>query len=735
MSTVANWWFSQSGIGIVGIYTSDYGYAGGLALAGFGDTYNTFGVTNLGGGKIALSVELTSEADGNSYTLYLNSHYQVSNDPSNNSGILLWNGNDPVYSSDSIGSEQTFLLVNLGGGNVALQATGGAFSGQYLSGMQYGWYPEQWGMGSGSFYATSSPSAFQLHGALLPILIITNSAYQLNLSGQSLAGINLTNANMQQCNLSQADLSGITGLQGADFTSANLQGANLSGLSLAGANWTQANFTSTSLVSIQTAQGANLTEANLTQAVLTNVNLQTATLSGANLSSASCEGSNLSGATLSNITAPSANFQNANLANAAFTGANLTGAVLDGADLSGADLTGANLSGASLVNANLTGANLTNSNFTSCTVTGMTLANNTITGANFSGLDLTPVTFTSPVQPTDPNNPANFSNGTLPFAVFGTNWSCLDLTSTTITGLPTDLSGLMAVSVRRPNSSFQNFNLNNSNFAQANLTNSVFTSASLTSAKFDGANLTGAVFTRAKINETTFIGAALGGVSQNQGAAFSFAYLANCDFSQANLFGATFAGATLVGSSNLGDSSNLQETDFANAYLPNVDFTGADLQGAKFDGAFMVECNLTNTNLSPTRDGSVMASLTSACLQAVTFQQTNLVSVDLSNAAITDTAGTITMQYYDENGQLTQPFPLPYPAGSFPDPSSFGAQTICPNGSTYSSNQQDGLSLAQMMEAPNPPTSWSPVDQAADAAKGRVPAPTTRSGVAAEISS
>ena len=64
----------------------------------------------------------------------------------------------------------------------------------------------------------------------------------------------------------------------------------------------------------------------------------------------------------------------------------------------------------------------------------------------------------------------------------------------------------------------------------------------------------------------------------------------------------------------------------------------------------------------------MIASLTSACLQAATFQQTNLVSVDLSNAAITDTAGTITMHYYGENGNLTQPFPLPYPAGAFPDP-------------------------------------------------------------------
>jgi len=128
-----------------------------------------------------------------------------------------------------------------------------------------------------------------------------------------------------------------------------------------------------------------------------------------------------------------------------------------------------------------------------------------------------------------------------------------------------------------------------------------------------------------------------------------------------------------------------------------------------------------DNQLSPTREGSVIASLTSACLQAATFQQTNLVSVDLSNAAITDTAGTITMHYYDENGNLTQPFPLPYPAVAFPDPSSFGPQTI------YGVNQQSGLSVAQMMDGPNPPASWAPGSQMADPARGLVAAPVARS--------
>ena len=750
MTTITNWWFSQPGIGIVGVYSDNYGYAGGVALVGVGNTYNKFGVINLGGGNIALSTVLTDD-NGNSTTFYLNSHFAVSNDSANNVGMLLLSDPDPsdYYASTSLGAEQTFKLVNLGGGNVALQATAGAFPGQYLNGMQNGWYPEQWGLGSGSLYATASPSPFVLHGPLLPLLVITNSGYQLDLSRQNLAGINLDNANMQQCNLSQADLSGITGLQGADFTGANLQNANLTGLSLTGANWTAANFTNTSLTSISTAQQANLTNAILTHAALTKVNLQGANLTGASLVNAALDGAALTGANitgaslgnasflgaalnganLSNVQASAADFTGADLSNANLSGATLTGANLSKTNLSGANLTGANLTYASLVDANLTGANLTNCNFSFCDPNQMILANNVIAGANFSGLNLTAVKFAAAlIQPPDPTNRAVFAGATLPFTAFGLNWSCLDLTNTTFTGLPTNLSGLKAAGMRRPNGSFQNFALDKADFTQATLGNAVFTGAHLDGARFDGANLTGAVFTRAKMNETTFIGAALGGVTQNQAAVFSYAYLGNCKFAQANLFGASFAGATLVGSNSFHGSVNLQETDFSNAYLPNVNFMGANLQGAKFDGAFMVECNLSSVDLSPTREGSVAASLTAACLQAVTFQQTNLAGADLSNAAITDAAGTISMQYYDQNGNLTPPFALPYPAGSFPEASSLSAMTICPNGATYGSNQQNGLSLADMMIATDPPTKWSPADQVADPANGRAAAPAGRSG-------
>lgn len=67
---------------------------------------------------------------------------------------------------------------------------------------------------------------------------------------------------------------------------------------------------------------------------------------------------------------------------------------------------------------------------------------------------------------------------------------------------------------------------------------------------------------------------------------------------------------------------------------------------------------------------------------------------------------------------LTPSFSMPHPAGTLPAPSSFSAETVCPNGAPYSVNQRNGLSMAQMMTATNPPTSWSPANQAS-APKGR----------------
>jgi hypothetical protein len=197
----------------------------------------------------------------------------------------------------------------------------------------------------------------------------------------------------------------------------------------------------------------------------------------------------------------------------------------------------------------------------------------------------------------------------------------------------------------------------------------------------------------------------------SQAADFSSAFVSNCDFAQASLYGVIFTGATLVSGNILEASApGLQEADFTNAYLPDADFTGASLQGAKFDGAFMVGCVLSDADLSPAEQGAVSASLDGTCLQGAALDGANLAGANLDNAAITDARGMIMQQYYGEDGQLTPPAEMRYQASDFPVAASFSDETVCPNGDTYAVNVDASLTIAQMMVAPHPPTSWAPRD-------------------------
>jgi hypothetical protein len=88
----------------------------------------------------------------------------------------------------------------------------------------------------------------------------------------------------------------------------------------------------------------------------------------------------------------------------------------------------------------------------------------------------------------------------------------------------------------------------------------------------------------------------------------------------------------------------------------------------------------------------------------------NLAGANLSNAAITDARGMIMQNYYGEDGTVTTPAPMHYQASDFPVAASFSDETVCPNGDTYAVNVDASLTIAQMMVAPHPPTSWAPRD-------------------------
>jgi uncharacterized protein YjbI with pentapeptide repeats len=437
---------------------------------------------------------------------------------------------------------------------------------------------------------------------------------------------------------------------------------------------------------------------------------------------------------------PAAKMAGVNLAGATLacdlSGADLSGgAVLTGATVtSQCDLTGANLSGAqmagldlravkSMKNVNLTGADLTGAKLAGVDLTGAILV-----GTKLCGIDLTTTTFPKPLtKSTDINNRTSFADSTLPFTVTGLDWSYLDLTGTTFTNLPTnsqgqiDLTNLNAEYALMANRSFKSYVLDCANFFYAVVDGCEFTSAKLrgnigTMVNFNGASMLNHVL----MNSTTlvyvdFTGVTLGGEKQSEAAVFSFAYLSSCKFDQADLQDVSFAGATLDSGNSFSSATNLQNANFSNAYLNGTDFSNAHLEGAKFDGAFMAQVDLTNAYLNPSDAGADGASLTMACLQGATFSNTQFQGADLSYALITDKVSSrnppFTYQYYDQDGNLTPPFPLEYPANPFPAASCFDDSTICPNLFTYGANSAEGNSIEQMMTAtspPPPPTSWKP---------------------------
>ena len=375
--------------------------------------------------------------------------------------------------------------------------------------------------------------------------------------------------------------------------------------------------------------------------------------------------------------------------------ANLSGVSLAGFDLTTVTLAGADLSGASLAGAKLTqGADLTGAK---------------LPGTDFTGLDLTQMRFSFPLtRSTDPAHPTIFARCKLPYTMIAKDWSCLDLTDATITGMPTDLTGLNAQGLRWPRGNFIKATLDGANFAEATLAGANFSGASLQGKpSFAGAKMPGAFFIQATLDQADFTGATLDGADRTEAANFSYACLSSCVFTGAGLYAVIFTGATLI-ELTLSGGVNLQQADLSDAYLPNTDFTGADLQGAKFDGACMVECDLTNADLTPAAQGTLQASLAAACLQGATLTGTKLGGASLPEAAITTADGQITVQYYQVPGTLTDPYPMPYSGGSYPDASSLTDTTVCPNTVTYQENVASDQTMAQMMTAPNPPTQWKP---------------------------
>jgi uncharacterized protein YjbI with pentapeptide repeats len=578
----------------------------------------------------------------------------------------------------TVDSEETFQLIPMGDGTVVIyshsQGRPDSGSSSPAPGVCEGYlnlvtdnawnqYPRTQWLAGGFGYDPSVGCQFipiaPANGPIWADLININQSAKgvlvgnlagLDLSGWPLADLDLTNM-AQRSALGMEDGQDIS-LERTNFTGAHMQKAIMSGRSdLGGATFTH----------------ADLTDAQLIGCDLRAVDLRNVTLTGAKL-----HGVNLAG--------------NTKLQGCVLKGADLAGAILDGTDFNGADLTGAKLVGASM---------------DGCKFDGALLA-----GTNLSSSKLTTADLTGFVHSTDASQLTDLSNSQIDFANLGLDWSYIDLTGASISGVPSDLTKLNATAAVLPvGHVFDGNKLDGALFVGATLLKASFAGAHLTGVKFGGAHMIGCAFNKAVLDTCTFNGTALGGTDGSDGAVFSGAYLVNCDFT-GNMYGVSMANATLVGN-NTFTGANLQETDFTGAYMADVNLPGADLRGARLDRSFMVGADLTGADLTPARNGSIRSSLTFACLQGAIFDSVKLAGADLTNAAITADAGSVMQQYYDDKGELTELTPLNYAAQPLPDPVSLDPETVCPNGHKYS-DQAPGTTMAEMMTSPQAPTIWKP---------------------------
>ncbi|MWC29914.1 pentapeptide repeat-containing protein [Paenibacillus sp. MMS18-CY102] len=593
MSPITTWSLQASPYGYAGSYYYELGYAGGLAVICVGNNASNYNyeINNLGGGLVALKDTKTG--------WYWNSHY--------NDGMMLWNNRDHNFTSDQIGDEQKFKLINCGHGEVAFQCAAGHFAGQYIEVKNEGWYPVNWGFGKATV-SIGQESKFKVDGDLLPILIVTNSARDLDLSGKDLSGLTLDNADLTNAVFRNANFSQVRSYENAQFVSANLQQAIFDGKSLHGANFTHADFTGT----------------NLTKILPSSAQLSSAILAGANLTGVNLSTSNL-------------------------TNANLTGAILDGANLSGADLSGADLTGASLINTIFDGAIMHHTKFNRC--------------------DLTTASFSYPPDFTRAETDrTSFLQATVPYKILGNNWSYLDLSDAKLTDIPDTVSDLNADYALLPDgldlskkdlkgASFKGTRMYELQLQHANLEK-----AQLTHAKLKGAKLIGANLTLANLDSAYLISESKTQLhkdsNKHEAAVMSEAFMINTNLTGAFCDGVDFSGALFFTYAGLdpdkkatAKGATMNQAKFNKAILIQAEFDGTQQGGSDFSEATMVgasfkQAQLIPASLPPNPD----ASFYGADIRGADCTGANMDGLDLRSAQISTQSGEYNNVYKDFYG-------------------------------------------------------------------------------------
>ena len=452
----------------------------------------------------------------------------------------------------------------------------------------------------------------------------------LALPQADLTGADLSHANLRALTLTDATLSGAN-LGGATLTDADLTGARLDRANLAGAKLHRAmlnriqaqavvlNGASARDVMLMDAQlsGAQLIGTDLSgaQATVVNVDLSGADLSGATFTQASVHGLNLIGADLSRAKLGNqAKSRTIVLSDAKLDAhTNLTGAQLQYVDMHGldlskvrlahADLTGAKLDGATLTDADLSYADLTRATLTGgIAMSGADLSNATLTGANLAGAQLGAIAVLFRV--------VDDASGQRDYGLL-------------LHALETDDQGTVVQVCADYHHKLTLRSIN----ASTSAPDRVWT--------LDAADGTYTV-RRETIAQTD----ALVVYTPTVPAVLVNAFMKDAVLTSANLYGVNAAGAQLYGDQALLDGDAILEgADFADANLSTIDLTRAELYGASFAYATLVDARLDGAQLKPDAGRGAQASFANANLQGASFAGAALDHAILTDAAIAVDAG------------------------------------------------------------------------------------------------
>jgi uncharacterized protein YjbI with pentapeptide repeats len=416
-------------------------------------------------------------------------------------------------------------------------------------------------------------------------------------------------------------------------------------------------------------------------------------------------------------------------------------------DLNGVDLTKQDLSKLDLTNADLSNANLS-----SAIVDGANLSGTILKGANLDGVDLTNIQYQTPPQLKGlEGHPTSFKGATISLSLLGKDWSYFNLDSTRIVGIEpaVDLRGLNACGSYLSKLALSKCTLDGANFSRATVQDIDFGESSLRNARFEGAllsklglsncTLDGANFSSATVQDVEFGGssfrnacfdgallfntsfswcnleeasfkqAQLGRVDEtHRSARLQYAYLANADFSGANLYDVNMANVTMYGGeTKIGGKAILDLIDLSGAYLAEISFKDISMKGAKLNNSCLVAADFTGADLSANH-------FTGACLQGAEFENATLKDADFTNAHISFDKGRLMVRFRDENRKLSEERPLGFrETGGLTLASMQRFRTmICPNGKTAADNLDSKASLQEMLKekAGDQIAKWAPAD-------------------------